>query len=64
MHYPVPVHQQPGYQDRVMVGPGGLQHTETLCRRILSLPLHPALTDAEADYVGETTLRWTEEESH
>lgn len=64
VHYPVPVHRQPGYQDRVMVGPGGLQHTERLCRQILSLPMHPALTDAEARYVGETVVCWTEEENH
>jgi dTDP-4-amino-4,6-dideoxygalactose transaminase len=63
VHYPVPVHRQPGYQDRVALGAGGLRHTEALCRRVLSLPMHPALTDAEVQEIGETTLRWTEEET-
>jgi dTDP-4-amino-4,6-dideoxygalactose transaminase len=45
IHYPVPVHQQPGYCSRVEIGPLGLRHTETLCGEILSLPMHPHLSE-------------------
>lgn len=45
IHYPVPVHHQPGYRPRVEVGPLGLRHTEALCGEILSLPMHPHLTE-------------------
>lgn len=62
VHYPVPVHRQPGYQDRVVLGPGGLPNTEALCRRLLSLPLHPALAEAQAQSVAAEIRRWTEEE--
>jgi len=46
VHYPLPIHLQPGYQQKVIVG-GRLRHTETLFREILSLPIHPQLTDDE-----------------
>lgn len=59
VHYPVPVHLQPGYQDRVALGPGGLQFTEALAGQVLSLPMHPALPDEEVQEIAETILRWT-----
>ena len=51
MHYPVPVHLQDAYRDlgyRV----GDLPVTETTTKEILSLPMHPAVTDDEVRYVG------------
>ncbi len=59
IHYPVPVHMQPAYQGRVAPNGAALSHTETICRLILSLPMHPQLTDAEAHEVGELIVRWT-----
>jgi dTDP-4-amino-4,6-dideoxygalactose transaminase len=59
--YPVPVHRQPGYQDRVLVGPAGLRETEALCRRILCLPIHPTLPDAAVRRVAEVITLWEEE---
>jgi dTDP-4-amino-4,6-dideoxygalactose transaminase len=47
MHYPVPVHLQPAYRGRVLLGPGGLPATETAAREVLSLPMYPQLTDAQ-----------------
>ena len=58
IHYPVPVHLQPAYQGRVVPNGANLSHTETICRRILSLPMHPQLTDAEAYEVGDLIVRW------
>ena len=43
IHYPLAVHQQPAYQGRIEVGSGGLEHTETAVREILSLPIYPQL---------------------
>ena len=45
VHYPVPVHEQPAYRGRVPLGPAGLQRTERLAKRILSLPMFPELDD-------------------
>jgi len=58
IHYPVPVHLQPGYQGRVAIGKGGVQHTEQVCREILSLPMHPQMTDEQTRQVAEMIVRW------
>jgi dTDP-4-amino-4,6-dideoxygalactose transaminase len=48
IHYPVPVHLQPAFRGQVpMVGT--LPNTEEACRHILSLPMFPELTDAQAE---------------
>ncbi len=49
IHYPAPVHRQNGYAERVVLPSGGLPITERLVARIVSLPMYPELTDAEAD---------------
>jgi len=51
IHYPVPVHLQPAYAGRIAIGPAGLAETERASREILSLPLYPELTDADATAV-------------
>jgi dTDP-4-amino-4,6-dideoxygalactose transaminase len=56
VHYPMAVHEQPAYQDRIAIAPGGLAVTERLCREIVSLPMHPALSDAEAEQVCEALV--------
>ena len=43
IHYPVPIHLQPGYRDVVVV-PAPLTATERAAEEILSLPLHPDMT--------------------
>jgi perosamine synthetase len=49
VYYPVPVHQQEVYADscRGEVFP----EAERAAREVLSLPVHPSLTDAEMDRV-------------
>ncbi len=37
IHYPVPVHLQPAYRDRIALAPGGLPHTERAAAEVLSL---------------------------
>lgn len=50
IHYPVPIHLQPAYRDRVHIDGSCLEHTEQLCEEVLSLPMHPHVT-------GEQVLR-------
>jgi dTDP-4-amino-4,6-dideoxygalactose transaminase len=45
--YPVPLHRQPAYAQRI-----SLPHTEQACAEVLSLPLHPGLTVADIDRVA------------
>jgi dTDP-4-amino-4,6-dideoxygalactose transaminase len=50
VHYPLPAHLQAPYADYGR-GPGSLPQTERLAEEILSLPIHPELTDDDVDYV-------------
>jgi dTDP-4-amino-4,6-dideoxygalactose transaminase len=50
IHYPIPIHRQQGFQ-HCWPTAVELPATEALAREILSLPLCPDLTDAEADTV-------------
>lgn len=53
VHYPLPVHLQNAYCERIQVS-GHLDMTEAVCKRILSLPMHPYLTDDEIVWVCDT----------
>lgn len=50
IHYPVPVHRQPAYADRVPI-PLDLAVTERTAGEILSIPMYPDLGDADIDRV-------------
>jgi dTDP-4-amino-4,6-dideoxygalactose transaminase len=52
MHYPVPVHLHPAYAS-LGYGPGAFPEAEAACDSILSLPIYPHLTEAQAAYVIE-----------
>lgn len=45
VHYPLPVHRQPAYRDRIALAPGGLGESERAAREVLSLPMFPELGD-------------------
>lgn len=51
VHYPNPVHRQPGYAERVVVSARGLPVTEELAGQITSLPIYPEMTDDDVDRV-------------
>jgi dTDP-4-amino-4,6-dideoxygalactose transaminase len=53
IHYPKPVHLQPGYMD--LRNPTvDLSNSELLASQVLSLPMFPELTDAEVAHVAES----------
>ncbi len=56
IHYPVPVHLQPGYADPRFKS-GDLPVTESLARRFLSLPIHPHLSSGQAAEVAGEVVR-------
>lgn len=59
IHYPTPIHRQPAAADGgVTIAPGGLPRTEHQSRQILSLPLHPSLTEAQLGYVADEVERF------
>jgi dTDP-4-amino-4,6-dideoxygalactose transaminase len=49
VHYPVPIHRQPAWTH--LAGSVPLTVSERLCDQVVSLPLYPELTDAEAEQV-------------
>ena len=55
IHYPVPCHLQPAYQN--LGNPGDFPHTETLCQQILSLPMYPGLSNIQIEQVARAIGR-------
>lgn len=53
IHYPVPIHRQPGFAALCRVAAGGLGRTERIASEIVSLPLYPELRDDEVKAVVE-----------
>jgi dTDP-4-amino-4,6-dideoxygalactose transaminase len=50
VHYPEPIHLQPGWR-WLGYGPGSFPVAESLARRQLSLPMFAGITDAQVDAV-------------
>ena len=53
IHYPIPLHLQPAFADPWPESRSDLPVAERACAEILSLPLYPELTDAQALHVVE-----------
>lgn len=51
IYYPVPMHRQPPYQCFPVSG-CGLSVTADLCERVMALPMHPYLEDAQQQQVA------------
>ncbi|MCC6142702.1 MAG: DegT/DnrJ/EryC1/StrS family aminotransferase [Candidatus Hydrogenedentes bacterium] len=52
IHYPIPIHKQGAYNG-VRTVPEGAPVSSRVADRILSLPMHPDLTDEQVQYVAE-----------
>jgi dTDP-4-amino-4,6-dideoxygalactose transaminase len=52
IHYPVPIHLQPACRS-LGIERGAMPVTERLAAEILSLPMHPFLTEADVEYVAD-----------
>jgi dTDP-4-amino-4,6-dideoxygalactose transaminase len=63
VHYPIPVHRQPGYAERVVIPARGLPVTEKLAGQIISLPIYPGLSDDDVDRVIRSVGRFYEDEA-
>ena len=51
VHYPIPVHLQPGYRD-LGYSAGDFPVAERAAGEVLSLPIYPELTDAQIETVA------------
>lgn len=52
IHYPVPVHLQPAYEN-LGYAKGSLPNTEKVADEVLSLPMYPELTEEQVKFVCE-----------
>ncbi|HKQ78849.1 MAG TPA: DegT/DnrJ/EryC1/StrS family aminotransferase [Blastocatellia bacterium] len=59
IHYPVPVHLQPAYHNRVPVHRGALPMTERAAQQVLSLPMHPQLGADQVERVCSVIAGWS-----
>jgi len=50
IHYPVPLHVQPAYQNR-QIALGSLPVTETTAQQVVSLPMYPELSEAQLELI-------------
>ncbi len=50
IHYPIPCHLQPGYQN-LGYHQGDFPHAEMLCEQILSLPMYPGISESQIEQV-------------
>ena len=61
VYYPKPLHHQPAYAAShaasIAGGPPALPVSESLCHQVMSLPMHPYLTEAEVERVSAAVLR-------
>lgn len=51
IYYPVPMHQQPPYKN-FPKSQCGLSVTNDLCERVLALPMHPYIEEADQKYIA------------
>ena len=54
VYYVNPVHQMPFYRENY--GSAKLPETDRASKQVFSLPIHPAVTAEQVDYIGETLL--------
>jgi dTDP-4-amino-4,6-dideoxygalactose transaminase len=59
IHYPVPVHLQSAYAD-LGYAKGSLPNTEVAADQVLSLPLHPDLTEDSVHEVSQAIIKFLE----
>ena len=53
IHYPIPLHLQPAYKFLKYVS-GEFPNSEVVAQTTLSLPIYPALTDNQVDFIGKS----------
>ena len=57
VHYPVPVHLQPAYQDRILTA-NDMSITEDLTENIISLPMYPELSMNDAKKIVDVLKKF------
>jgi perosamine synthetase len=53
VHWPLPIHLQPWYRETFGYKEGMFPHAEKLAKTALSLPIHPAVTGEQIEFISE-----------
>jgi dTDP-4-amino-4,6-dideoxygalactose transaminase len=53
-YYPTPINKMPYYKQNF--GDFKLPETEKAAKQVISLPIHPAVTDEQIDFIAKTFL--------
>ena len=61
MHFPIPLHLQPAFNES-KYNIGDFPVSELLTGKILSLPMHPFLSEKEVDFVSELVIKYTKKQ--
>ncbi|HTV21947.1 MAG TPA: DegT/DnrJ/EryC1/StrS family aminotransferase [Polyangiaceae bacterium] len=61
VHYPTPIHRTAAYAG---LGPGSLPVSEALAARMCSLPLYPAMSDVEVEWIAQSVVEFAEDRRH
>lgn len=59
IHYPIPLHLQPAFS-YLNMGKGSFPNAEELSASVISIPIHPFLTNDEINYIIDTINKWKE----
>jgi dTDP-4-amino-4,6-dideoxygalactose transaminase len=62
VHYPQPLHLQPAFSE-LGYPRGSFPRSEEACERVMSIPLHPRLSDEQVRYVAESVREVVKEKS-
>jgi dTDP-4-amino-4,6-dideoxygalactose transaminase len=57
IHYPIPIHRQPYYQELGYTD--SMPLSEKASREVLSLPVHPQLTDEDINHIISSIKEWS-----
>ena len=57
VYYSIPIHFMPVYREKYCGKRERLPVTETACRQVFSLPIHPAVSESDLEYIATTVRR-------
>jgi UDP-2-acetamido-2-deoxy-ribo-hexuluronate aminotransferase len=58
IYYPVPLYEQEAYKDAIQEGIGHLAVTDQLCQSVISLPMHPDLSEEALKYICDHVIQF------
>ncbi|MBS7643949.1 DegT/DnrJ/EryC1/StrS family aminotransferase [Candidatus Bathyarchaeota archaeon] len=61
VYYSIPIHFMPVYKEKYCGEGERLPATETACRQVFSLPIHPAVSESDLEYIATTVKKLLEE---